>query len=177
MLFNQHKKLQLYNILNGVKLEYLKNKEPFNIMDADIKLTYNVINMKFIKGKNYFVIVPKKTNNKSDGNFKKPNSKPYEHKFTPEENAAYLERKKRRESHGDSRSQSPIGHKFENKFENKFTPEETAAYLERKKKRNLSINKNGYSDIKPIVQDTTIGGVCKSNKINPIHTYIFYNIF
>ena len=116
MLFNQHKKLQLYNILNGVKLEYLKNKEPFNIMDADIKLTYNVINMKFIKGKNYFVIVPKKTNNKSDGNFKKPNSKPYEHKFTPEENAAYLERKKRRESHVDSRSQSPVGHKFENKF-------------------------------------------------------------
>ena len=108
-----------------------------------------------------------------DSRSQSPVGHKFENKFTPEENAAYLERKKRRESHGDSRSQSPVGHKFENKF----TPEETAAYLERKKKRNLSINKNGYSDIKPIVQDTTIGGVGKSNKINPIHTYIFYNIF
>jgi len=76
---------------------------------------------------------------------KKPN-------FTPEETAAYLERKNRKDQ-SPQRSHSPQQDK-----KRVFTPEETAAYLERKKRREQSPQrhhsdreKNGGSiTIKPI---------------------------
>jgi hypothetical protein len=37
-------------------MKYLKNKIPFNIVNQnDVKLTYKEIQLKYLKGKNYFV--------------------------------------------------------------------------------------------------------------------------
>ena len=99
-MINNTKKLILYNILNGIKMEYLKTKEPFSIMESNIKITHKTIELKYLKDKNYFVKVPKdsfkKDSFKKDSfkkdSFKKP------HEFTKEETAAYLERKKHREN-------------------------------------------------------------------------------
>ena len=53
---NNKIKLEYYNILNSIHTEYLINNIPFNILNHnDIKLTYNNINIKYIKDKNYFV--------------------------------------------------------------------------------------------------------------------------
>ena len=51
-------KLEFYNILNGISMNYLKKKSPFNIIN-DIKLTYDKIDIKYLKGKNYFIKVDK----------------------------------------------------------------------------------------------------------------------
>ena len=156
MKIDNQTKLQYYDILNSVKMEHLKSNIPFNIVNSnDIKLTYKEVQLKYINGKNYFITVPKLNkgfNNKSHKNttakkisvdmkkewtekdrddYKK--NKEQQNKFTPEETAAYLERKKRRE-----RSKSP---------QREYTPEETAAYLERKKRRE----KKGGVDNKVLV--------------------------
>ena len=53
------KKIEFYNILNGIKKPYLKSDKPFDVINSDIKLTYNKIDLCYIKGKNYFVKVKK----------------------------------------------------------------------------------------------------------------------
>jgi hypothetical protein len=53
---NDQTKMEYYDILNSIRMTYLKNKTPFNIISQDdIKLTYKEIQLKYIKGKNYFV--------------------------------------------------------------------------------------------------------------------------
>jgi hypothetical protein len=53
---NDQAKMEYYDILNSIRMTYLKNKTPFNIIGQDeIKLTYKEIHLKYIKGKNYFV--------------------------------------------------------------------------------------------------------------------------
>jgi hypothetical protein len=166
MKIDNQTKLEYYDIMNSIKMEYLKSNIPFNIVNnKDIKLSYKEIQLKYVDDKNYFVKVSKKPFNKPGqfNNFNPRNvpnidmtkpwtkekreeyrknkeheqksnqpargrSKSPRHEFTPEETAAYLERKQRRESHSRSpdRSKSP---------RHEFTPEETAAYLERKKRR------------------------------------------
>jgi hypothetical protein len=52
--------LNYYKILNGIKMDYLKLKLPYNIIyDDDIKLTYKQGEMNYIKDKNYFIIANK----------------------------------------------------------------------------------------------------------------------
>ena len=108
-MFNNKQKLEYYYLLNGIRLKYLKYDEPFNILSTPVKLTYNDIKLKYLTNKKYFIIVDKSAvnnkqsfKNKTDKHDKPSfkNNKPM--KFTPEETAAYLERKSRRE-----RSQSP----------------------------------------------------------------------
>ena len=85
---NNDTRIKYYDILNSIKMEYLRSDTPYNIInDHNIILTYDEINLKYIADKNYFMIInkntDKNTNNKS-------------RKFTPEETEAYL---KRRESY------------------------------------------------------------------------------
>ena len=138
-MINNIKKLELYNILNSIKMAYLKSKEPFNIIPSDIKLTYKIIELKYLKDKNYFVKVKKST---GSNKFSKPT-------FSKEEHGAYLERKNRRDNStytnnkNKNRSQSPNHNK-----QHTFTAEETAAYLERQNRREKSQSpdrKNDYS--------------------------------
>ena len=137
-MINNIKKLELYNILNSIKMAYLKSKEPFNIIPSDIKLTYKIIELKYLKDKNYFVKVKKST---GSNKFSKPT-------FSKEEHGAYLERKNRRDNStytnnkNKNRSQSPNHNK-----QHTFTAEETAAYLERQNRREKSQSpdrKNGH---------------------------------
>jgi hypothetical protein len=126
-MFSNNKKLEYYGLLNGIRMDYLKTKEPFDINilrnESNVKLTYNDIQLRYLKDKNYFVVVKKpQFNTQGD---RSRNDKPPSQIFTPEETAEYLERKKRREQRGDH---SPGERKT-------FTPEETAEYLERKKRR------------------------------------------
>ena len=127
-MINNIKKLELYNILNSIKMAYLKSREPFNILPSDIKLTYKIIELKYLKDKNYFVKVKKQSG---------PN-KFSKNTFSKEETAAYLERKNRRDRSQSTdrkpdRSQSPS-----QKPNRVFTAEETAAYLERQNRRARS---------------------------------------
>jgi hypothetical protein len=150
-MINNIKKLELYNILNSIKMAYLKSKEPFNILQSDIKLTYKIVELKYLKDKNYFVKVKKST---GSNKFSKPT-------FSKEEHDAYLERKNRRD-----RSQSPT--KNYNNDKNKtrsqspnqkpnrvFTAEETAAYLERKNRRDRSQSPGTQDKTQYRTQDKT----------------------
>jgi hypothetical protein len=62
-------KLEFYDILNGIGMNYLKKKSPFNIINH-IKLTYDEIDLKYLKGKNYFIKVDKKKQFSKDHNNK-----------------------------------------------------------------------------------------------------------
>ena len=121
---NDDYKLQMYDKLNSIKVAYFNIKHPFNIISDGIKFTHNKIKLNFIKDKNYFV----KADKERTSNSYKDSNKP-KHAFTPEETAAYLERKNRRENGYTQTS--------------KFTPEETAAYLERKNRREQSKHQGG----------------------------------
>ena len=152
-MINNKTKLNHYNILNSIRTEYLKIKEPFSI-PSNINITYKEIKLKYLTGKNYFVEFsstgqsrdqPKDKSRKSRSKSpksKKPTRSPgnsersprnserspaqkSERKFTAEETAAYLARKARRE-------ESP------GLVNRKFTAEETAAYLARKARREES---------------------------------------
>ena len=87
---NNETKIKYYDILNSIKMEYLKSDMPYNIInDRNIILTYDEINLKYISDKNYFAPIDKNPNNK-------PHNPPGARVFTPEETEAYL---KRRESY------------------------------------------------------------------------------
>ena len=53
-MINNKTKLNHYNILNSIRTEYLKIKEPFSI-PSNINITYREIKLKYLTGKNYFV--------------------------------------------------------------------------------------------------------------------------
>ena len=142
-MINNIKKLELYNILNSIKMAYLKSKEPFNILTSDIKLTYKIVELKYLKDKNYFVKVKKST---GSNKFSKPT-------FSKEEHAAYLERQNRRD-----RSQSPDRTKTKAQSPNQkpnrvFTAEETAAYLERQNRRGRSQSPDKKHNKSPYIID------------------------
>ena len=144
-MINNIKKLELYNILNSIKMAYLKSKEPFNILTSDIKLTYKIVELKYLKDKNYFVKVKKST---GSNKFSKPT-------FSKEEHAAYLERQNRRD-----RSQSPDRTKTKAQSPNQkpnrvFTAEETAAYLERQNRRDRSQSPDKKHNKSPYIIDKT----------------------
>lgn len=147
---NADTKLEYYNILNSINMEYLNTKYPFNIIDqCDIKLTYKEIKLKYITGKNYFVKIDKSLIGKFKGKFQdkiRDRSKsPVKKKFTDEENAAFLERQKRRESMSPDQKK-----KYEEKKKRldslsseereKEREKEYNAYLERKKRRDEQSN-------------------------------------
>ena len=98
-MFCDNIKLHYYDILNSIKMDYMKIKEPFDFGNNNIILTHKIIKLKYLTDKNYFVKVDKKNkndNHNQNNNHKRSESK-NKPKFTPEEHAAYLERKKRRE--------------------------------------------------------------------------------
>ena len=146
-MFTNNKKIEIYDILNGIKMNYLKAKDPFTAL-SDVKLTYKTIELKYIKDKNYFIkVVKDKYNKKSDN----AGLKSFSPRFSKEETEAYLARKQRREfspnrpsSPGPNRSASPGPNRSASPGPNRpfvprqFSKEETEAYLERKQRRDFS---------------------------------------
>lgn len=142
MKIDNQTKLEYYDIMNSIKMEYLKSNIPFNIVNnKDIKLSYKEIQLKYVDDKNYFVKVSKKPFNKPGqfNSFKPRNipnidmSKPW----TKEKREEYIKNKEhgQKSNHHDrGRSKSP---------RSVFTPEETASYLERKKRRENQGKKQG----------------------------------
>jgi hypothetical protein len=69
---NNQIKIEHYNILNGIKMDYLKTHEPFNFIkdistqQSNIKLTYNDIFLTYLKNKKYFVAVDKQQFNRGN---------------------------------------------------------------------------------------------------------------
>lgn len=98
-------KIKYYDILNSVKMEYLKADIPYNIVnDRNIILTYNEINLKYIANKNYFAII-----NKTNTNVSKQNSKDLaknnvgqtgSNKFKSEKTEHYLKKKENHKKGG-----------------------------------------------------------------------------
>ena len=157
---NPQTKLEYYDILNSVRMEYLKSNIPFSIVNrSDIKLTYNDIKLKYINDKNYFVKV-----DKSKGKFqqdrtpwtKEQKKEFYKQKAREERDAPKINMDEpwsveKRDEYRRLKEQSSLknnkdGYKGTdpniNRDRNRsqspkreFTPEETAAYLERKAKR------------------------------------------
>ena len=149
---NNQIKLNYYDILNSIRMQYLKSKIPFNIInDNSIKLTYNEIKLKYIDNKNYFIKIDQKspvTSNVSNVFLKKNEDKNgYKHQDKTDaldRNYAYkmekLKRKKNKE--------------LPNENQKKFTTEETANYLERranykKEKSRKAETKNYKKDFTP----------------------------
>ena len=116
---NNQLKIIYYDILNGIRMQYLKSNIPFNIVnDNEIKLTYGEIKLKYLDDKNYFIKVDKPQ--------VKPQVKPTdktEREFTPEETKLYLARKELYKKEKEA--------KINNKLRT-FTPEETLAYHARR---------------------------------------------
>jgi hypothetical protein len=157
-MFTNNKKIEIYDILNGIKMNYLKAKDPFTAL-SDVKLTYKTIELKYIKDKNYFIkVVKDKYNKKSDNT----GLKSFSPRFSKEETDAYLARKQRREfspnrptspgpnrptspgpnrptSPGPNRPTSPGPRPF---VQRQFSKEETDAYLARKQRREFSPNRS-----------------------------------
>jgi len=133
-MINNKTKLNHYNILNSIRTEYLKIKEPFSI-PSNINITYKEIKLKYLTGKNYFVEFsstgqsrdqPKDKSRKSRS--KSPKSK------KPTRSPGNSERSPRNSERSPRNSErSPA-----QKSERKFTAEETAAYLARKARREES---------------------------------------
>ena len=145
MQIDNQTKLEYYNIMNSIKMEYLKSNIPFNIVNSkDVKLSYKEIQLKYVDDKNYFVKVSKKPFNKPGqyNNFKPRNvpnidmAKPW----TKEKREEYRKNKE----HGQKSNQSDRGRSKSPRRE--FTPEETAAYLERKKRRESHSRSPDRSD-------------------------------
>jgi hypothetical protein len=159
---NSQTKLEYYNILNSVRMVYLKSKVPFSIVNSsDIKLTYKNIKLKYINDKNYFVKVDKSKNYKEDRIpwTKEQKKEFYKQKAKEERNLPKInlnepwttekrdEYRKQVEESGRSKSpQSRDSSRDRNERTSEkhqsprreFTAEETAAYLERKKRREQS---------------------------------------
>jgi hypothetical protein len=123
-MFNADKKLEYYEILNTIRMDYLKSKEPFDMNLNNVKLTYNDIQIKYLNNKNYFIAKP----SFKDGKQYKKNSRG---------STIYDKHTTGHKSIKDKSYKTPT-----------FTPEETAAYLERKKRREQSPHRRGQSDIK-----------------------------
>ena len=125
-MFNNNKKIEYYDVLNSIRMEYLKSKEPFNIIESNVKLTYNDIQLRYLNDKNYFIVV-KKSSYKDRYDNKKNNRNQRN-----DDNASKSPRTGR-----DRTTRSDNQRSQYNKKPN-FTPEETAVYLERKKRRDHS---------------------------------------
>jgi len=135
-MFTNNKKIEIYDILNGIKMNYLKAKDPFTSL-SDVKLTYKTIELKYIKDKNYFIkVVKDKYNKKSDNT----GLKSFSPRFSKEETDAYLARKQRREF-SPNRPTSP-GPMHKPAGPHQFSKEETDAYLARKQRREFSPNRS-----------------------------------
>jgi hypothetical protein len=127
---NNQIKLNYYDILNSIRMQYLKSKIPFNIInDNSIKLTYNEIKLKYIDNKNYFIKIDQKspvTSNVSNVFLKKNEDKNgYKH----QDKTDALDRKYEYKIEKLKRHKNKELPKDKQKI---FTPEETAAYLKRK---------------------------------------------
>jgi hypothetical protein len=77
-MINNNKKLEFYDILNSIKMEYLKTKEPFDIIQQNIKLTHKTISLKYINDKNYFIKIKKQKDNRGSDSYNK-SYKPTDH--------------------------------------------------------------------------------------------------
>ena len=157
-------KLEYYNILNSIRMMYLKSNIPFNIVNSDqIKLTYKDIKLKYIDNKNYFIKVDKSKNRSHQ---KIPWTKDQKKEFYKQQAKEARERpainlndpwtadKRDEYSKSKERSKSPNRKEFtkQNNFkkdksrsrspQREFTAEETNAYLERKARRERSQSPN-----------------------------------
>jgi hypothetical protein len=65
--------LDTYQVLNSIKVANYQTKTPYNIIGNDnVHLTYDIVTLKYVKGKNYFVAPSKKGHfDKSKGHFDK----------------------------------------------------------------------------------------------------------
>ncbi len=132
------KKLEFYNLLNGIKLEYLKIKDPFNILDSDIKITYKDIKLHYLKDKNYFVVVER------DGPREKSPARKHDRNQGSQGNFQRSRSKSPRQSSPHQNNQ--LQHSPRQNSPNRvFTAEETAAYLERKKRREASAERSNMA--------------------------------
>jgi len=61
---NSEIKLEYYDILNNIKMEHFKTKEPFNISNK-VKITYDEVKLNYIPNKNYYKL--ESDNNKKYG--------------------------------------------------------------------------------------------------------------
>ena len=147
---NNQIKLNYYDILNSIRMQYLKSKIPFNIInDNSIKLTYNEIKLKYIDNKNYFIKIDQKPPVISNVFLKKHEDKVFLKKHedkidTLDRNYAYKIEKLKREKNKE----------LPNENQKKFTAEETANYLERranykKEKLRNAETKNYKKDFTP----------------------------
>ena len=152
---NSQTKLEYYDILNSVRMMYLKSKIPFSIVNSyDIKLTYKDIKLKYINDKNYFIKVDKSRGRKEDRipwtkeqkkEFYKQKAKEerdqpninLDEPWTKEKRDEYRKQTEERER---SRSQERKSNQKQSPQQSKkvYTADETAAYLERKKRREKS---------------------------------------
>jgi hypothetical protein len=133
---NNKIKLNYYDILNSIRMQYLKSKIPFNIInDNSIKLTYNEIKLKYINNKNYFIKIDQKQpvvsaldrkNEYKIEKLEKVKNKEDQKKFTTTETSNYLERRKQYAKEKENKDESK-------NYKKEFTADETAAYLERRK--------------------------------------------
>jgi hypothetical protein len=132
---NNQIKLNYYDILNSIRMQYLKSKIPFNIInDNSIKLTYNEIKLKYIDNKNYFIKIDQKSpvvlndfkyekeyKNKDNVFLKKPQDNTRSNADIKKKYAYKMEKLKRKENK-----------ELPKEDQKKFTETETSNYLERR---------------------------------------------
>ena len=82
-VLSNSKKLELYNILNGIRSSKYVMNVPYSFINPSIKLTYKEIKLKYITNKNYFVKVTKSNNQHSPNNQNKPNNQHYNNQHSP----------------------------------------------------------------------------------------------
>jgi hypothetical protein len=108
--------LEYYKILNGIKIDYLKLKLPYNIIsDDDIKLTYKQVEMDYIKDKNYFVIADKSKGNKFNktqdrGRSRERSDQPSSHNSRDHSNSQRSDRHSRDHSNSQRSDRHSRGH-------------------------------------------------------------------
>jgi hypothetical protein len=172
-MINNNKKLEFYDILNSIKMEYLKTKEPFDIIQQNIKLTHKTISLKYINDKNYFIKIKKQKDNRGSDSYNKSykptdhnkSYKPTDHNksYKPtDHNKSYKptdhNKSYKPTDHNRDRSQSPTGRVF--------TQEETDAYLERKKHRE-----NNLKSVNPNIINHTSYNRDRSQSPNKSHIH------
>jgi hypothetical protein len=137
---NDQTKIEYYDILNGIRMVYLKSHVPFNIInDSKIKLTYNEIKLKYIDNKNYFVTVNKDTYRSNKTPWTREQKKEFFKQRAKDERAKSNNSNiNMNEPWTKEKREEFIKKRHDGSHNNQkrvYTPEETAAYNDRMRNR------------------------------------------
>ena len=143
-VLSNSKKLELYNILNGIRSSKYVMNVPYSFINPSIKLTYKEIKLKYITNKNYFVKVTKSNNQHS------PNNQNYNNQHSPNNQNYNNQNKPNNQNynnqHSPNNQNKPNNQHYNNQHSPKHQNYNNQHYNNQHKPNNQNYNNQHYNN-------------------------------